>query len=810
MPRDPSCASRARHLVAKTLHDWDLPTLVEPATMIATELVTNALRHAQGPISLSLRISNGLLIRVIDGSSATRPRVSPLREEESDRGRGLVVVDSLADAWGVQLLPHGKAVWARLDLPAELAPFDSTSPPGAERFEALLAHTSDIIAVLEDDGTIRYANPAAANLMALEGDITGTNGFDLVHPEDRERAMAFFSERLESPGVGRPIEVRVFFGDGMWHTVEVVVNNLLDDEAVHGVVLTIHDVTERLAEQATLRDSEARLRSLVEHLSDAIVVLNEGLEVTWVSPAIEQIIGAPEDTNIGMSAFNDIHPGDIEQVSSLLLQLRDTPGETASIELRLQNLQTGWRWIEATAVNRLLDPNVNGIVCTLRDVTERKAFEEQLQFQAHHDPLTGLPNRSLFLERLAESLEALDRQTTGLAVLFFDLDRFKVVNDSLGHEAGDELLVIMADRLRGAIRAGDVVARFGGDEFTVLCRNVVRLETVVTVADRIARIMGEPCAIGDEEVVLRISGGIAMATSSDATPESLLRDADAAMYHAKARGRAHFEVFDETLRRDAVRRLDTEVALRRALECGGLDVHYQPLLTLADRRIIGVEALVRWTDADLGPVAPIELLAVAEETGLVIPLGVQILEQAVGQLAWWDAHGHVPLTMAVNLSARQLGAAGLAQEVRRIISKAGIDPARLHLEITESAVMEDMDAVHASLAALRSLGVKLAIDDFGTGYSSLAHLHRFPVDQLKIDRAFIDGLGRNPEDSAIVAAIVSLALTLGFTSVAEGVETDLQLAELRTLGCDQGQGFLFASPGTADDIAALLDVQSTG
>ncbi len=438
---------------------------------------------------------------------------------------------------------------------------------------------------------------------------------------------------------------------------------------------------------------------------------------------------------------------------------------------------------------------------------ERKRAEVQLAHQALHDALTGLPNRALFLDRLGQALSRMDRRDAHVAVLFLDLDRFKVVNDSLGHGAGDELLVDVAGRLQEVLRGGDTAARFGGDEFVLLCEEVDGERQAITIAERIAAALDAPFLIGDEEVFVRTSVGIALATgSAQARPEAVLRDADAAMYRAKERGGGVYEVFDDGMRERALRRLETENRLHRALLHHEFVLHYQPQIRMATGAVTGVEALVRWHHPERGLVPPVEFIASAEETGLIIALGAWVLEQACKQSATWCAARPdlPPITVSINLSARQIAHPDLVATVADTIRRTGADPSTLCLEVTETAVMDDHEAAADVLLELKGLGLTLAIDDFGTGYSSLRALQRFPFDVVKIDRSFVTGIETSEQESAIVAAIVSLSHALGLRTIAEGVEEVAQVERLRLLGCDAAQGYFYARPAPAADLDGVL------
>ncbi len=437
---------------------------------------------------------------------------------------------------------------------------------------------------------------------------------------------------------------------------------------------------------------------------------------------------------------------------------------------------------------------------------ERKAFEHRLAHESMHDPLTQLPNRLLFIDRLSLALARGRRTESQVAVLFLDLDRFKNINDSLGHDAGDELLQSVAARLESVVRPGDTVARFGGDEFTILCEDLAGESTpdrAGEIAQRVVTAMAQPFVVRGAETYIGVSVGIALSSGGDETADVLLRDADAAMYHAKDAGRGRIEVFDDAMRARAMARHTTENALHRAIERDELRLFFQPIVRLVDARCIGAEALVRWQHPERGLVPPAEFVPLAEESGLVVPLGAWVLEQAAAHAARWQIE-QPEFTVSVNLSARQLAQADLAEHVTDVIARTGVAPTSLCFEITETALMNDADAVMNLIDDLRALGVRFAIDDFGTGYSSLGYLKRFSVDTVKIDRAFIDGLADDADDRAIVSAVIQLSHTLGLRVVAEGVETETQLTELVALGCDEAQGYFFAPPQPANDLRALV------
>jgi diguanylate cyclase (GGDEF)-like protein len=446
------------------------------------------------------------------------------------------------------------------------------------------------------------------------------------------------------------------------------------------------------------------------------------------------------------------------------------------------------------------------------DLYNLKYKAELMAHRALHDGLTGLPNRALFRDRLEMALKRIRRRAGKVAVLFLDLDGFKLVNDGLGHDAGDQLLVQVAKRLTKVLRPSDTVARFAGDEFTILSEGILNDGDVGEIAERISAALTEPYVLGRDEISISASIGIAVADGPEDNPDELMRDADAAMYRAKEGGRSRHETFDGSVNARAAKRLELENALHRAWERREFVLQYQPTVKLETGRIVGVEALIRWCHPDRGMLAPAEFIPSAEQNGLIVPVGGWALEEACRQAADWKDAGPeaAALTIAVNLSAHQLAQPDLVDRLAEILAKTGADPSRLCLEITESVVMEDAESIITSLNDLKALGVSLAIDDFGTGYSSLSYLKRFPMDILKIDRSFVDGLGRDPQSSSIAEAIVSLSHVLGLTATAEGVETAAQLEDLRSLGCDFAQGFYFAPPLDPDDVLKMLHERSGG
>ena len=431
---------------------------------------------------------------------------------------------------------------------------------------------------------------------------------------------------------------------------------------------------------------------------------------------------------------------------------------------------------------------------------------QENRYKAFHDSLTGLPNRALFLDRLQQALDRSSREGVLHAVLFVDLDYFKIINDSLGHKAGDQLLTVVAERLRACVRPADTAARLGGDEFVVLLDNVMDVGDAISVAERIIEALGVPIELGERQVVVGTSVGIALSEDHESQPDVMLRNADVAMYEAKKEGKGRHKVFDPGMFAQALRRLELENDLRRAIGQEELRLYYQPKVLLGTGSITGVEALVRWEHPERGMLLPEEFIPLAEETGLIVPLGWWVLGEACRRAREWGEQypAALPLGISVNLSVKQFQEPDLVRKLAGMLREIGLEPSCLQLEITESVVMEDSEYAAGLLRGLKGIGVKLALDDFGTGYSSLSLLHRFPLDELKIEKEFVDGLGQNDQDAAIVKAVIDLAHELGMQIVAEGVETIEQLTRLREMGCDQAQGYYFWESLPGEETATLL------
>lgn len=574
---------------------------------------------------------------------------------------------------------------------------------------------------------------------------------------------------------------------------------------VAGLIGVITDVTRYKETERALEASEARFRVLTESSIDLISVIDADGTMQYQSAALRHLLGFDPADTVGKNVFDLVHQDDVDHVRAAFRRIAGIRALTEPVELRLRHRDGGWRTFESLGTNCLANPHIRGIVWNSRDVTDRKVIQQRIQHLAYHDNLTGLPNRGLLQDRLARSVARAERSGRKVAVLFIDLDNFKNINDTLGHDVGDELLRQVSRRLSECVRLEDTIARQGGDEFIVLLDNLDEGRNASIVAQKILNSLRQPLVLGGTEQHVSGSVGIALYPEDGRDAQTLMKNADTAMFHGKSLGKNTYQYFTAQMNIAVKRRMTLESALRRAVLQRDFVLHYQPQINLETGEIVACEALVRWKTEDSGTVMPGDFIPLAEETGLINEIGEWVLREGCRQAKEWQDMRLAPLRrIAINLSARQFADKGFLDMVNRVLTDTGLAPSCLELEITESQVMRQTEGMIQLLNKLSDMGVLLAIDDFGTGYSSLSYLKRLPIQKLKIDQSFIRDITVDPNDTAIVVAIINMAKSLDLGTIAEGVETAGQLALLRSKGCDVGQGFYFSPPVTAQEIYPLL------
>jgi len=683
-----------------------------------------------------------------------------------------------------------------------------------ERYRALVEQLPAVFyeAEIGDAGAWRYVSPQMERLLGYSPEEWTTDPdlwFSRIHPEDRGRVSAEEEEGWQAmPGIVLSSDYRMRRRDGreIWVRDEAAIFQAADGTPMwRGFIVDI--TAERHAELA-LRDSEEQTRQILDTAAEAFIAIDAGDRIVEWNRQAERIFGWRREEVIGTSLSDRIIPSARRNEHHAAVANYEADGRPSLVSSHTERVavdREGREFpVEVTVWTSGEGPDLR-FNSLLSDITVRKQLEEQLQRQAFHDSLTGLANRALLSDRLAHALDRVERRPdSAVAVLFLDLDDFKTVNDSLGHAAGDELLIIVAQRIRGVLRGDDTAARLGGDEFALLLEDVTEGQARL-IADRLLTALDETLDLHGHPVATRASIGIAMGRGSGVPADELLRQADLAMYAAKARGKARYVMFEHRLHDAVVERLELRAALEEAVERRAFELHYQPIIDLCSGETVGLEALVRWRHPQRGLVSPAEFIGVAEESGLIRPLGRWVLEQACLESATWQAAGgEAPLSISVNLSVHQLGDPELLPAVERAIRHGCGRPGSLVLEITESGLMHSLADSVRVLAALKDLGVRIAIDDFGTGYSSLSYLERLPIDQIKIDRSFIAGLSADLPIPLLTRSIIEMGRTLGLEVVAEGVERPEQRARLQELGCLLAQGFLFSPAVPAAEVPALL------
>jgi diguanylate cyclase (GGDEF)-like protein/PAS domain S-box-containing protein len=676
------------------------------------------------------------------------------------------------------------------------------------RFRSLMQNSASITMLLTGDGVVTSSSGAVTRLLGHDQEwLEGLTLHALVDGEDHVILDAALRDVCDDDRDAARLPVTVDLR--LQHTnrdpipFALTFTNLLDDPTVEGLVVSGHDITDRVAAEKDVRATNSVLAATLESTADGILVVDGAGRITSVNGRFVEMWRLPPDSL-------DDH-NDVAALAHLLDQLCDPAAFVAKIHELYADPEASshdtldfkdGRVYERDSLPQLINGDVVGRVWSFRDVTEHRRLQSELAHQAFHDPLTGLANQALFRDRVEHAIERLERSDGQLAVLFIDLDEFKTVNDSLGHSAGDDLLRVASDRLTTCLRLGDTAARLGGDEFAVLIDDLEDPEHATEIAERIVLVLQQPVVLGARQVSSTASIGVAFGTAS-ANVDELLRNADLAMYTAKANGKNCVRAYASEMHEAAIERLDLEVHLRGAADRGELVLHYQPIYELTSQRIAAFETLVRWQHPERGLLGPMAFIPFAEAGGLIDEIGNHVLETACEEArSWVHALGDGAPAVTVNMSPRQLLDAELPARVAALLRRCELEPSRLILEITEHALIKDPDVAAEQLRNLSRLGVRLAVDDFGTGYSSLAYLQQFPIDMLKIDRSFVSDMARS--GSSLAAAIVQIAHTLGLVPIAEGVETDAQVATLSELGCDLAQGFLLGRPLDAAATRELL------
>jgi diguanylate cyclase (GGDEF)-like protein/PAS domain S-box-containing protein len=694
------------------------------------------------------------------------------------------------------------------------------------RYEVARDEVAMFRSLVQNSATITMLVSAAGNIMSASGALTRVLGHDperveneplsdLIAPSDIGGFTAAFERALKGATVARPtiVEVGLLSHDSTDPTpFELTIVNLVDDPTVGGLVVTAHDVSLRKAAEAELQTTFSLLKATLDSTADGILVVdteggisshNSRFAEMWRIPA-DLLASRDDNAAIGFVLDQLIHP---EAFVSKIEELYGQPESDSNDTLWFKD----GRVFDRYSRPQLINGNVVGRVWSFRDVTEHKRLESELSYQAFHDALTGLANKALFRDHLDQAVARMERTHKRIAVLFLDMDNFKTVNDSLGHSVGDQLLMTVGKILADCMRTSDTVARLGGDEFALLIEDIEAPSEATDVASRILTALQHPLQLGIKEVVPTVSIGIVIG-NTDSTSEQLLRDADLAMYRAKENGKNRFEEFKDQMHVAVVERLELEAGLRQALVNHELTVHYQPIVRLESLEIVGFEALVRWCHPTRGMLQPESFIPFAEQVGLVSGIDQFVLAEACGQVMRWREQGLIPadFSLSINVSAREMVDAAIGESVMEVLAGSDFDPFNLILEITESAMMRDTETAIEQMHTLKALGLRISIDDFGTGYSSLAYLQRLPIDSLKVDRSFVSPLSGWEAPAGLVHAIIQIAGTLGYTTIAEGVENATQVMRLRHLGCEYGQGFHLGAPLDAPATEALLSSRQAG
>ncbi len=677
-----------------------------------------------------------------------------------------------------------------------------------QRLRQLIASALDAVVTIDSEATIIEWNPQAEITFGFTARQMIGRQFPPSMLEERDyrmiqRLLARSRNAPKKSSVRRRIETIARGANGQPFPIEMTIEQV-GSGTDQLFTAFIRDISERKRSQHELEQRERRFRTIFEKSWSGVALLESGLRFSYAASSTANILGYDEADLVGQAMLDFVHPRERVAAQRLFESLATTPTKEAHGELRFRHKNGTWVWLEGFAQNLLHEPSVNAIVLNYRDVTQRRLTEKQLEYRAHYDALTGLPNRVLFRDRVVNGLAQAHRNHRGLAIMYLDLDHFKLVNDGLGHSFGDALLAAVASRLQKSLRASDTISRIGGDEFAILINDSSDSNAVASIARKLLDTLAQPFRIDDHDLYVTASIGISIYPSDGADFEMLVKCADAAMYRAKELGRNQAQLFTPSMNERYVHRLSIEQHLHQALERGELELYYQPIYDRIRRCIVSVEALLRWNDPQRGVIAPGEFINLAEETGLILPIGDWVIRSAAAQTRLWRDEGLGDLRVSFNISAHQLQQAEFISVLREAIEAQEIDPHILQIEITETAAMLNVDRTMRLLGDIREMGVKIAIDDFGTGQSSLIYLKQFPIDTIKIDKAFLRDITDDETAAALVSYVINLAHTLRLNVVAEGVETEGQYAFLRHYACDQMQGYLFSRPVPAAEIARIV------
>jgi diguanylate cyclase (GGDEF)-like protein/PAS domain S-box-containing protein len=680
-----------------------------------------------------------------------------------------------------------------------------------DRFRTLTESAFESLVVIDKDGLVSYvAGPSTTSLGYPAQDLLGIPSMSILasaRPDHRDRLTEEYERVAHGPGTRSVMEAPFRHRDKSWRWLQISARNLYADKSVGGLVVNIRDISAERSAIRALRSSSERFRALADLSFDGIMIVNSEHEIVYRGGLTRTSLGYDKNDLINTSVLdliNTAHPDDRDRVRAAHNRVVAEPHSSDSLKARVKHVDGTWTWLSIRLENLFHEDAVRGLVVSTTDITAQVIAEAELKHQAFHDSLTGLPNRALLIDRLQHAMARSDRNGGIVGLLFLDLDRFKNINDTLGHSAGDQLLIGVSERLQNVVRDSDTLARLGGDEFVVLGEDAANADELFTMAERMLNSLSDPIPINDGEFFTTASIGVAVSQGCGQDAGTLMRNADAAMYRAKRGGRNRIEAYDEDLQVRMEHRIDTETALRGALKRDEFTVHYQPIFDVKTVTITGVEALIRWNHPTRGLVAPDEFIPIAEETDLIRSIGEWVTWTACQQIVDWRDRFGLDLTLAVNISARELVNETLPVTMLETIEDTGMTAEQLCLEITETALIDQPAIAVSNLTMIKDLGINVALDDFGTGYASLAYLRTFPVTQIKVDKSFTSGLGTRPSDTTIVESTITLARDLGISVVAEGVETQMQMEYLRRFRCTHAQGHLLGRPQDPRDFESLL------